>query len=50
MYDIIEKNLKDIHRAIHSNRVVPTVSSSLEIEELGDEPTQLQRLEDTIEA
>jgi hypothetical protein len=41
LYDRIEKDLKDIQQAIHSSRVVPIVPSSIEIEELGDDPTQL---------
>jgi hypothetical protein len=50
MYDRIEKELKDIQQAIHSSRAVPTVPSSTESVELGDEPTQLRRLADATEA
>ena len=50
LYDRIEKELKDIHQAIHSSRAVPTASSSTEIVELEDEPTQLRRLADATEA
>jgi hypothetical protein len=49
MYDIIEKELRDIQQAIHSSRAVPTAPSSAENTELGDEPTQLQRLVDATE-
>jgi hypothetical protein len=41
MYDIIEKEMKDIQQAIHSIRAVPTMPSSAESVELGDEGTQL---------
>jgi hypothetical protein len=50
MYDRIEKELRDIQQAIHLNRAVPTAPSSTESVELGDEPTQLQRLEDETKA
>jgi hypothetical protein len=50
LYDRIEKELKNIQQAIHSSRMVPIVPSSAEITELGDEPTQLRRLVDAIEA
>jgi hypothetical protein len=49
-YEIIEKELKDIQQAIHSRHAVPTVPSSSNIAELGDEAAQLQRLEDVREA
>jgi hypothetical protein len=41
LYDRIDKELKEIKQAIHLSRVVPTMPSSAEIAELGDEPTQL---------
>jgi hypothetical protein len=50
LYERIEKELKDIQQAIYSRYVVPTVPSSLESAELGDEPTQLRRLVDVTEA
>jgi hypothetical protein len=50
LYDRIEKELKDIQQAIHSSHTVPIVPSSTESVELGDEPTQLRRLVDAIEA
>jgi hypothetical protein len=50
LYERIDKELKDIQQAIYSSRAVPTTPSSLEIAELGDEPTQLRRLVDATEA
>jgi polyhydroxyalkanoate synthesis regulator phasin len=41
LYDKIENELKDIQQAIYLSRAVPTAPSSMKIEELGDEPTQL---------
>jgi hypothetical protein len=41
LYEIIEKDLKDIQQAISLSCVVPTVPSSMKNAELGDEPTQL---------
>jgi len=49
MYERIEKELKDIQQDIQSSHIVSTVPSSEENIELGDDPTQLQRLEDGIE-
>jgi hypothetical protein len=49
MYNRIEKELRDIQQAIHSSHAVPTTPSSVENVELGDEPTQLQRLADVTE-
>jgi len=49
MSEIIEKEMKDIQQAIRSSRIVSTALSSLKIAELGDEPTQLQRLANEIE-
>jgi hypothetical protein len=45
MYDRIDKDLKDIQQDIHSSHTVSTVPLSIENIELGDEPTQLRRLE-----
>jgi hypothetical protein len=50
LYEIIENALKEIQKAIHSSHAVPTASSSSKIVELGDEPTQLRRLEDATKA
>jgi len=50
LYKRIEKELQEIQQAIHSSCVVPTMPSSSMITELGDEPTQLQRLVDATEA
>jgi hypothetical protein len=46
LYERIEKELKDIHQAIHSSRTVPIAPFSSEILESGDEPTQLRILAD----
>jgi hypothetical protein len=46
VYDRIEAELKGVQQAIYSNHAVSTVPSSLEVIELGDEPTQLRRLAD----
>jgi hypothetical protein len=50
LYERIEKELKDIQQAIHLSRAVPIAPSLPKIIELGDEPTQLQRLTDATEA
>jgi hypothetical protein len=50
LYGRLEKELKDIQQAIHSSCAVPTTPYSMENVELGDEPTQLRRLEDATEA
>jgi hypothetical protein len=50
LYVRVEKELKEIQRAIQVSHAVPTVPSLLETVELGDEPTQLRRLEYAIEA
>jgi len=50
LYERIEKELKEIHQAIHSSHAIPTAPSSSKIAELGDEPAQLQRLADATEA
>jgi hypothetical protein len=49
MYDRIEKELRDIQQAIKSSHIVSTTPSSTKNIELGDEPTQFQRLADAIE-
>ena len=41
LYEQIEKELKDIQKAIYLNHKVPTMPSLSKITELGDEPTQL---------
>jgi len=40
MYERIKVELKGVHQALYSSRVVSIVSSSSEDVELGDEPTQ----------
>jgi hypothetical protein len=50
LYVRVEKKLKEIQQAIKVSHAVPTAPSLLETVELGDEPTQLRRLEDAIEA
>jgi hypothetical protein len=50
MYDIIKAYLKGIQQVIYSSQVMSTASSSSEGVELGDEPTQLRRIEDATEA
>jgi hypothetical protein len=49
MYDRIEKELKTSNK-LSIQATVPTVPSSAESVELGDEPTQLRRLVDATEA
>jgi hypothetical protein len=41
LYVKVEKELKEIQRAIQAFRVVSTAPSSLEIVDLGDDPSQL---------
>jgi hypothetical protein len=41
LYVRVDKELKEIQRAIQLSRAVPTVPSSSKIAELGDELTQL---------
>jgi hypothetical protein len=50
LYERIDKELKDIQQTIYSSRVVPIAPPSSEIIELGDDPTQLRRLEDETKA
>jgi hypothetical protein len=50
LYARIEKELKEIHQAIHLSHAVPTAPSSSKSVELGDDPTQLRRLADATEA
>jgi hypothetical protein len=50
LYEIIEKDLKEIYQAIHPRCAVPNAPSSSKIAELGDEPIQLRRLADATEA
>jgi hypothetical protein len=50
LYERIEKELKDIQQSIHSIHAILIAPSSSEIAEVGDEPTQLQRLADATEA
>jgi hypothetical protein len=47
MYDRIENELRGVQQAQWSSRIVATVSGELE---LGDEPSQLHFLADTVEA
>jgi hypothetical protein len=41
LYGRIEKELSEVYETILSLRTVPTVPSSLETTELGDEPSKL---------
>jgi hypothetical protein len=50
LYDRIDKELKDIHQAIHLSRAMPIAPSSVESVELGNDPTQLRRLADATKA
>jgi hypothetical protein len=50
LYERIEKELKELQQAVRLARAVPTVPSSSQTIELGDESTQLRRLADAIEA
>jgi hypothetical protein len=50
MYDIIKADLKKVHQALYSSHVVYIASSSSEVVELGDEPTQLRRIADATKA
>jgi hypothetical protein len=50
MYDRIEVELRGVHQALQSSRVVSTAPPPSEEPELGDEPTQLRRLADVTEA
>jgi uncharacterized protein YbbK (DUF523 family) len=50
MYDRIEAEIKWVQQTLYLNRVVSNAPSSLEGIEMGDDPAQLRRLEDAIEA
>jgi hypothetical protein len=50
MYNKIEVELQGVQQALQSSRAVSTAPLSLGTPELGDEPTQLHRLADTVEA
>jgi hypothetical protein len=50
MYDIIEVELSGVQKALQSICAVSTASPPSEAPKLGDEPTQLCRLVDAIEA
>jgi hypothetical protein len=50
MYDRIKVELKGVQQAIYSSHVVSVAPSSSEGVELGDEPTQLRRIEDATKA
>jgi hypothetical protein len=50
LYGRIEKELKEVQQVVCLVRAVPTVPSSSQTAELGDEPTQLRRLVDATEA
>ena len=49
MYDKIEAKMKGVQQALYLRRAMFTASSSSEGVELGDEPTQLRRIENAIE-
>jgi hypothetical protein len=50
MYDRIEAELRGVHQALYSSRIVSTAPSPLEESKLGDEPTQLCRLANVTKA
>jgi hypothetical protein len=50
MYDRIEAELKGVQKALYLSRAVSPAPPSLEVVELRDEPTQLQRMEDDTKA
>jgi hypothetical protein len=50
MFDRIEVELKGVQQALYSSRAVSTASLSSRGIEVGDEPAQLCRLADSIEA
>jgi hypothetical protein len=50
MYDRIKVELKGVQEALYSSHTVSTTPSSSEGIEVGDEPGQLRRLVDAIEA
>jgi hypothetical protein len=50
MYNHIEIELQGVHQALQSRRVVSTTPLIVGTLELGDEPAQLHRIVDTVEA
>jgi hypothetical protein len=50
MYNRIEIELQGVQQALQSSHAVSTVPLSLGTPELGDEPSQLHRIADTVEA
>jgi hypothetical protein len=50
MFERIEAELKGVQQALYSSRAVSTTPPPTEGAELGDEPAQLRRLADSIEA
>jgi hypothetical protein len=50
LYGRIEKELKEVQQVVPLVHAVPTVPSSSQIAELGDEPTQSGRIVDATEA
>jgi hypothetical protein len=50
MYEIIEAELKGVHQALYSSHAVSIVPLSSIGINLGDEPSQLRRIENVIEA
>jgi hypothetical protein len=50
LYERVKKELKEIEQAIHLSRAVPTTPSLSRVVELGDDPTQLRRCVDAVEA
>jgi hypothetical protein len=50
MFDRIKADLKEVQKALYSNHVVSTVPPPSEGIELGDDPTQLCRIEYVTEA
>ena len=49
MFDRIEEEIKGVQQALYSSLTVSTASLSKGDIEVGDEPTQLWRLEDSTE-
>jgi hypothetical protein len=50
VFNRIKVELQGVQQALQSSRTVSTVPPSLETPELGDEPAQLHRIADTVEA
>jgi hypothetical protein len=50
MYNRIQAELEGVQQALYSIHAMSTTSSSSEAVELGDAPTQLQRIEDATKA